>query len=177
MATVFMIVIFILGYIGIATEHNLKANKAGIVLITGVILWVIYIFAADYFVPAFNGAELRHFLDISPQWQHMPSHEQHIRFVVDGQILEHIGNIAETLLFLMGAMTIVELIDVHGGFAFIINRITTRDKHKLLWTISLLTFFMSALLDNMTTAIVMIMMLRKLIANYKERWLFGSVIV
>ena len=172
-----MIAVFVLGYLGIATEHNLKVNKAGIALITGIVLWVIYIFAADYFVPAFNLSEFRHFLDVSPQLQNLSTHEQHIRFVVDGQVLEHIGDIAETLLFLMGAMTIVELIDVHGGFAFITNRISTHNKHKLLWTIALLTFFMSALLDNMTTAIVMIMMLRKLIANYKERWLFGSVIV
>jgi len=177
MITAAMIAVFVLGYVGIAIEHNLKVNKAGIALITGIILWVIYIFGADYYVPAFNLTEFQHFLDLSPQLKNLSGHEQHIRFVVDGQVLEHIGDIAETLLFLMGAMTIVELIDVHGGFAFITNRISTRDKHKLLWTISLLTFFMSALLDNMTTAIVMIMMLRKLIANYKERWLFGSVII
>ena len=177
MITTVLIVVFILGYLGIAMEHNLKVNKAGIALVTGIVLWVIYIFAADYYVPAFNGEEFRHFLDISPQLQNLSEHEQHIRFVVDGQVLEHIGDIAETLLFLMGAMTIVELIDVHGGFAFVTNRISTRNKHKLLWTISILTFFMSALLDNMTTAIVMIMMIRKLLANYKERWLFGSIIV
>jgi Na+/H+ antiporter NhaD/arsenite permease-like protein len=175
--TAIMIAIFVLGYAGIATEHNLKVNKAGIALITGIVLWVVYIFAADYFVPAFNGADFQHFLRITPQVDALSDHEQYIRFVVDSQVLDHIGDIAETLLFLMGAMTIVELIDVHGGFSFVTNRITTRNKHRLLWTISVLTFFMSALLDNMTTAIVMIMMLRKLIANYKERWLFGSVIV
>lgn len=177
MVTILMIGVFILGYLGIALEHNLKVNKAGIALVTGIVLWVIYIFAADYFVPGFNQVDFQHFLDISPQLQNLTAHEQYVRYVVDGQVLDHIGDIAETLLFLMGAMTIVELIDVHGGFAFITNHITTRDKKKLLWMIAFMTFFMSALLDNMTTAIVMIMMLRKLIGNYKERWLFGSIII
>ena len=175
--TAIMIGVFVLGYLGIAMEHKLQINKAGIALITGIVLWVIYIFSAGYFIPAFNQAEFDHFMEISPQLEKLSLHEQYIRFAVDGQVLEHIGDIAETLLFLMGAMTIVELVDVHGGFAFITDRITTRNKHRLLWAIAILTFFMSAILDNMTTAIVMIMMLRKLIANYKERWLFGSIIV
>ena len=74
-------------------------------------------------------------------------------------------------------MTIVELIDIHGGFAIITNRITTRKKRKLLWMIALITFFMSAVLDNMTTAIVMVMLIRRIVPNYKERWIFASMII
>lgn len=74
-------------------------------------------------------------------------------------------------------MITVELVDAHGGFLFVTNRITTKNKRKLLWIIATITFFMSSVLDNLTTSIVMIMVIRKLIANYKERWVFGSIIV
>lgn len=92
-------------------------------------------------------------------------------------IIEHLGDICQTLLFLIGAMTIVELIDVHGGFRIITDRITTREKRKLLWIIGFCTFFMSAILDNLTTTIVMLMLLRKLVTDPKERWLFAASIV
>lgn len=172
-----MICIFVIGYIGIAFEHPLKINKAGIAILTGVVLWIVYILSAGEFIPSASQEEFEHFLVASPQIQSLPLHEQQIRFVVDNQILESIGDIAEILIFLMGAMAIVELIDSHGGFEFITNRINAKNKHKLLWMIAAITFFMSAMLDNLTTSIVMIMLLRKLVANYKERWLFGSLIV
>ena len=97
--------------------------------------------------------------------------------LLNGSIIEHMGDISEILFFLIGAMTIVELIDVHGGFSIITERITTRKKRKLLWLLSFVTFFMSAVLDNLTTSIVMVMLLRKLISEQKERWIFGSMIV
>ncbi|MDR1402851.1 MAG: sodium:proton antiporter NhaD, partial [Tannerellaceae bacterium] len=103
--------------------------------------------------------------------------EQVVKYVVEHQILESVGDIAETLIFLVGAMLIVELIDVHGGFMFITNRITTKDKRKLLVLIATITFFMSAVLDNLTTTIVMIALISKLIGNYKERWVFGSIVI
>lgn len=174
---ILMIIIFVIGYLGIAFEHPLKINKAGVAILTGIILWVIYILSAGDFIPLVNQAEFEHFLAASPSLQSMPLADQQIRFVVDSQIIEHIGDISEILLFLMGAMAIVELIDAHGGFEFITNRINTRNKHKLLWMIAGITFFMSAVLDNLTTSIVMVMMLRKIVANYKERWLFGSLII
>jgi len=81
------------------------------------------------------------------------------------------------LIFLIGAMITVELIDAHGGFMFITNHITTKKKKKLLALIAVITFFMSAVLDNLTTSIIMIMLIRKLLGNYKERWVFGSIII
>ena len=84
---------------------------------------------------------------------------------------------AEMLFFLLAAMTIVEFIDVHGGFTYITEKITTRKKRQLLWLIALITFFMSAVLDNLTTTIVMIMLTRRIISETRERWLFGSIIV
>lgn len=94
-----------------------------------------------------------------------------------GQLLARLGDTCEILVYLIGAMTIVELIDVHGGFNAITDRIATRDKRKLLWLLATITFFMSAVLDNMTTAIVMIMLLRRIVTEQRERWIFASVIV
>lgn len=143
-----MIVVFLAGYLFIALEHPLKINKSGTALLLGTVLWVMYVFSG---------------------WA---GHS-----VIDGQIAASIGEVAETIMFLIGAMIIVELVDVHGGFLFITNRITTKDKKRLLLMIAGITFFMSAVLDNLTTSIVMIMLIRKLIGNYKERWVFGSIII
>lgn len=92
-------------------------------------------------------------------------------------LLHNLGETAEILFFLLGAMTIVEIIDTHGGFSMITDRITTRKKTTLLWTISILTFFMSAVLDNLTTSIVMIALLRKLIGDQKDRWFFAGIVI
>ena len=93
------------------------------------------------------------------------------------ELIEHLGDTSEILFFLIGAMTIVDLIDRHGGFGIITDHITTRNKRKLLWILALITFFMSAVLDNMTTTIIMVMLLRRVVANYQERWIFASVII
>lgn len=172
-----MIIVFLAGYLIIALEHPLKINKAGVALLTGTVLWVMYTLAAHLFIPEASAEDFRLFLELFPAAASLPFVEQCTRFVVQHQILDSIGEISETLIFLIGAMITVELIDAHGGFMFITNRITTRQKKKLLLLISVITFFMSAVLDNLTTSIVMIMLIRKLIGNYKERWIFGSIIV
>lgn len=172
-----MIIIFIVGYLCIALEHPLKVNKAGSALLTGTLLWVIYAFGASEFVPSVSAQEFKLFLEDNPRFMGLPLAEQCINFVVNHQVLDSIGEICETLLFLVGAMLTVELIDAHGGFNFITNRITTRKKKKLLWLIATLTFFMSAVLDNLTTSIVMVMLISKLIDDKQERWLFGGIII
>ncbi len=93
------------------------------------------------------------------------------------QLVGHLGATCETLIFLIGAMTIVEIIDSHGGFAIITERITTRNKYRLLWILAIITFFLSAILDNMTTAIVLIMMLRRIVTETRDRLLYAAVIV
>ena len=150
-----IIVVFILGYMAIALEHPLKVDKTASALFLGMLLWTMYA------VGVLSG-------DIFPD-RNMD--------LLNGSIIEHMGDISEILFFLIGAMTIVELIDVHGGFSVITERITTRKKRKLLWLLCFVTFFMSAVLDNLTTSIVMVMLLRKLISEQKERWIFGSMIV
>jgi Na+/H+ antiporter NhaD/arsenite permease-like protein len=96
--------------------------------------------------------------------------------VADG-LREHLGEIAEVLFFLLGAMTIVELVDAHEGFRVITERIVTRDRRRLLWFVGLISFFLSAVLDNLTTAIVMVSLLRKLVDDAQERWLYAGIVV
>jgi len=172
-----MIIIFLVGYLMIALEHPLRINKAGTALLTGTILWVLYTFSAQELIPLASAEAFEKFLQDHPFLLSVPFAEQSIRFVVEHQVLESVGEIAETLIFLIGAMITVELIDTHGGFMFITNRITTREKRKLLILIATLTFFLSAVLDNLTTAIVMTMLVRKLVGDVRERWVFGSIII
>lgn len=172
-----MILLFLVGYLIIALEHPLKINKAGTALLLGTVLWTIYTFSAQELVPLVSAEAFGEFLESHPALASLPLAEQCYRFVVEHQVLESIGEIAATLVFLIGAMITVELIDTHGGFMFITNRITTREKKKLLALVSILTFFLSAILDNLTTAIVMIMLVRKLTGDMKERWVFGSLII
>ena len=144
-------------------------------MLIGTILWVMYTYAAPFFIPRASAEEFSLFLESFPSLGSLTFKEQCTRFVVEHQVLDSIGEIAETLIFLIGAMITVELIDAHGGFMFITNHITTKKKKKLLALIAVITFFMSAVLDNLTTSIVMIMLIRKLLGNYKERWVFGSI--
>lgn len=172
-----MILIFLVGYLAIALEQPLKINKAGTALLTGTILWVIYTYAAPGCIPSVSPEAFELFLKTHPELATLPYVEQCSHFVVEHQVLKSIGEICQMLIFLIGAMITVELVDAHGGFLFVTNRITTRKKSELLWVIALITFFMSAVLDNLTTSIVMIMVLRKLVSNYKERWVYGSIII
>ncbi|MDE6451730.1 MAG: sodium:proton antiporter NhaD, partial [Odoribacter sp.] len=112
-----------------------------------------------------------------PDYAHLPMKSQAQKYVVNLEIINQLGNIAEILFYLLGAMTIVTVIDSYHGFDLISNRITTKNKRKLLWFIALITFFMSSVLDNMTSAIVMILLIQKLLTVQKERWIFGSIII
>ena len=93
------------------------------------------------------------------------------------EIQHHIVDIAEILFFLLGAMTIVELIDAHEGFSIITNKITTSNKVKLMWILCVITFFFSAALDNLTTAIVMSALLTKLIKDKEDLWMFAGMVI
>ena len=171
-----MVVVFVLGYLAIALEHPLRVDKAVPALAIGSLLWVLYIFGAyDIFTAG-----------LSEEWNsyahggeaHGEQGIQAMRhFIVDKEIIHHLGEISEILFFLLGAMTIVEVIDKHDGFKIITDKIKTTKKVKLLWILSFLTFFMSAALDNLTTTIVMVALLRKLISDKETRWFFASMVV
>lgn len=171
---ILMVVIFVLGYLAIALEHPLKVDKAASALIIGTLCWVAYIIGAE---------DILH-MGLSPAWAkftaaHPDAHGIHAihEFIVESEIIHHIGEIGEILFFLLGAMTIVEVVDQHEGFKVITDKIKTTNKVKLLWVVSILTFFMSSLLDNLTTTIVMVALLRKLIDDKPTRWFFASMVV
>ncbi|HEX2934996.1 MAG TPA: sodium:proton antiporter NhaD [Bacteroidales bacterium] len=141
------IVIFVLGYIGIALEHNTKVDKAGMALVIGIQCWTLYFFSGP------SAAESEELL------------------------MHHMGEIATILFFLMGAMTIVEVVDSHNGFSVITDAIQTRSKSKLLIIVTSFTFFLSAILDNLTTAIVMTSLCRKLLTDKSDRLWFVSMVI
>lgn len=150
-------ILFVVGYLAIAFEHSLKIDKAAIAILTAVLTWTALILADDLVLPA----------------AHALPHSQ----AVVHALREHLGEIAEILFFLLGAMTIVELIDAHQGFQVITDRIQTTHKVTLLWLVGFIAFFLSAVLDNLTTTIVMISLLRSLIANQRDRWFFAGIVV
>jgi len=136
-----------MGYAAITLEHSIKINKAATALVTGVICWTIYVLSEP---------------------------DKHL---VTEQLMKHLGEVSGILFFLLGAMTIVELIDANDGFQVITDRIKTRSAVKLLWVIAIITFFLSAILDNLTTTIVIVSLLRKLISDKRQRLLFIGITV
>lgn len=171
--TTLLVVVFVLGYLAIALEHPLKVNKTAPALVTGVLMWTILVLFNESLIDV-NWDNFKHFLKVEGISEITSDVKTH--FVIH-ELGHHLGGIAEILFFLLGAMTIVELIDIHQGFKIITNRITTKDSRKLLWIISILTFFMSAALDNLTTSIVMVSLLRKLIHNEEQRKFFAGVVI
>ena len=145
--TILIISFFVVGYLAIMAEHPLHLNKAASALLTGAICWTLYMISA-------SDAEL-----------------------VNEELLHHLGEISSILFFLLGAMTIVELIDLHHGFRVVTDRLGTKNKSKLLIIVSLFTFFLSALLDNLTTAIVMTSLISKLLEKQEDRWMFAGIII
>lgn len=172
-----ILILFVIGYLAIALEHPLKVDKTASALLLGMLLWVIYALGADQIVPAAAGEHFNAFLQDHPELANKPLHSQALEYILNVDIIEHLGDICQTILFLLGAMTIVELIDVHGGFKVITDKIVTRNKKALLWVIAWVTFFLSAILDNLTTTIVMLMLLRKLIDDQHERWIYAGAII
>lgn len=157
-----IVVVFILGYTLIALEHPLKIDKAASALLTGVLCWMVLLFGIES-MPGYAEIDRTAYPDI-----------QHY---IDHSLFEHMGEIAGILFFLLGAMTIVELVDQHDGFKVITDKIHTSDRVKLLWIISWVAFFLSALLDNMTTAIIMCALLRRIVKKRENVWLFGGFVV
>ena len=172
-----MVIAFVVGYVCIAVEHDIGINKAATAILLGMTLWILYMFSGSGVIIGENLENFEHFLAENPEFSALSRAKQAVKFVANYQIVDYLGDYTQIILYLMGAMTIVELIDVHGGFSVITDRITTSNKRRLLWILAFMTFFMSAVLDNLTTAIVMTMLLRKLVGDKRERWLFASIII
>lgn len=167
-----ILIIFIVGYIAIVAEHPLKLDKAATSLITGVLCWTLYFVGSHQVQPTLS-EEYSAFL----QYNLSLGESTDLLSFLDHRLLHHLEEIAGILLFLMGAMTVVELVDAHEGFSVITDKIKSTKKVRLLWIVSALSFFLSAALDNLTTSIVMISLTRKLISDQKTRWFFGGIIV
>lgn len=161
--TISIIVAFVLGYALIAMESLTKINKAAVALLMFVVCWVLYMVDPSPFV------QLMH-----PEFKGVG--DQLVTFG-NKLITEHLGDTATTLFFLMGAMTIVEIVDQNGGFNWVKNVMRSKSKRSLLWKIAFMTFFLSAILDNLTTSIVMIMILRKLVQDHKDRMIYASLVI
>lgn len=172
-----LIILFFIGYLCIALEHPLRIDKTAIALLLGMVMWIVYALGAEWIVPLVDSESLSRFIAENPRLADSEFVHQCLDFVLNVKIVEALGDITQTLFFLIGAMTIVELIDVHGGFTVITNHISTRDKRRLLYVICFTTFIFSAVLDNMTTTIVMILLLRKLVSDKTERWLYAGMII
>lgn len=151
--TIAIVVVFVIGYAFIALESFTRVNKAAVALLMFVATWTLFMFDPGSYLPNFT-----------------PD-------MVNGVLEKHLGSTATTLFFLMGAMTIVEVVDQNGGFNFVRDALRTTNKRKLLWRIVFITFFLSAILDNMTTSIVMVMVLRKLVDDHHDRLMFASLVV
>ena len=155
--TLLIVVVFVIGYLCIALEGFTKINKAAIALLMFVGCWTLFMINPGEFLTG-----------LTPETT---------ASTIAGIIDHHLGGTAETLFFLMGAMTIVEVVDKNGGFNFVRDTLQTRGKRTLLWRIVFITFFLSAILDNLTTSIVMIMILRKLVPDHKDRMIYASLVI
>ena len=155
--TLLIVVVFVIGYLCIALEGFTKINKAAIALLMFVGCWTLFMINPGEYIAG-----------LTPETT---------ASTIAGIIDHHLGGTAETLFFLMGAMTIVEVVDKNGGFNFVRDTLQTRGKRTLLWRIVFITFFLSAILDNLTTSIVMIMILRKLVPDHKDRMIYASLVI
>ena len=158
-----IVALFVIGYACIALESVLKINKAATALIMCVACWVLYMLDAGTFIEGFHGITVP-----AGEWS---------SWVGENVLIPHMGDTCEILFFLMGAMAIVETVDSNGGFNFVREALRTTSKRKLLWSITFMTFFLSAILDNMTTSIVMVMVLRKLVTEHKERMIYAGLVI
>ena len=155
--SVLIVTVFVAGYLCIALESVTKVNKAAIALLMCVGCWTLLMMAPGAYYPDIASEGVLHH--------------------ISGVIEHHLGDAAGTLFFLMGAMAIVEIVDTNGGFNFVRDALKTRSKRKLLWRVAFMTFFLSAILDNLTTSIVMIMVLRKLVQQREERLIYAALII
>ena len=155
--TISIVAVFVLGYLCIAIESLTKVNKAAIALLMFVFTWTLFMIDPGQYISGIVGDNAA--LKVSEVMEH------------------HLGSTSTTLFFLMGAMTIVELVDQNGGFNFVRSMMSTSSKRKLLWRIAFMTFVLSAILDNLTTSIVMVMILRKLVSDQKDRLIYAALVV
>lgn len=169
-----IIIVFIVGYLFIALESVTKVNKAAVALFMFVAVWTLYMVDPGYFV---NLIHPNYESTLALTHPELGKHVDKVLVFVTDLIQNHLGDTGTTLFFLMGAMTIVEVVDQNGGFDWVRRVMHTHSKRALLWRIAFMSFFLSAILDNMTTSIVMIMILRKLVKEHKDRIIYAALVI
>lgn len=170
--TLIIVILLLLGYVVIATGHLTGVNKAAIAMFVATVGWVVYISYGTDFVMAHHAVEYLTFLHGEP-----PSSDAVKFFIYDEIFLYYVGRAASIVMFLLATMSIIELLNNNGCFDFITKWIRTRNSKRLLWTITLATFVISANLDNLTTATMMLVIMRGIVQNRRQRMLIGSAIV
>ena len=171
-----MPIIFILGILAIAFEDVIRVNKAATAVCMSILLWMLFIINAEEFLLLNPPVHAQAFLDAFPALREIPTHMLAFEFV-EFKLVEGLGDVATTLFFVLGSMAIIDIVDSHGGFGIISQAISTNVQRKLLWVLSFVTFFMSVLLGNLATVIVMIAISRRLIPERNTRLIFSSMII
>ncbi|MDP4709875.1 MAG: sodium:proton antiporter NhaD [Saprospiraceae bacterium] len=166
-----IVLAFILGYLTIVFEHPLKLDKTVPALLMGAFMWALL--AVGFYQGSVEIIDSHnHIFSLMGGGDHLEAEEG-----FTGALLHHLGKIAEILIFLIGAMTIVEIIDLHRGFSVLKNWVKTRSKKKLLWIVGILGFILSAIIDNLTATIVLVTLLRKIIPDRNERLWYAAMVV
>ena len=171
-----MPVIFLLGIIGIALEDVIKVNKAATAVGMCILLWLVFLLNAEHFFMINPPTHIEEFMAMFPQLTEMPLHELAFEFL-ELKLVRGLGDVATTLFFVLGSMAIIDIVDSHGGFGIISQSIKTNSQRKLLWALGAITFFMSILLGNLATVIVMVSIARKLVPDRNTRLIFSSLII
>lgn len=171
-----MPVVFLLGIVAIALEDFIKINKSATALFMCVVLWLMLMFDGQRILVERHNPLFYQFVQ-QTGISTLPVREQVTTYLTESAFVPHLGDVAETLFFVMCSMLIVSIVDKHGGFAAVATYLKTSDKRRLLWYIGLSSFFFSALLDNLAAAIVLIAVLRKLVPDRTDRMKYASIIV
>ena len=170
--TLIIVLMLIFGYVLIATGHLTGVNKAAIAMFIGTVGWVIYICWGSDFVMAEHAGEYQEFLN-----GESPSSDAVKYFIRDNVFLYYVGRAASIVMFLLATMSIIEILNNNGCFDFVSKWIRTRNSKRLLWTITFATFIISANLDNLTTATMMLVIMHGIVQSRRQRMLIGSAIV
>ena len=170
--TLIIVTVLLLGYCAIATEHLTNINKAAVAMFIGVTAWTLYMLAGNHYVALFYADDYAHFLN-----GNTPTVTSLKRFIADIVFSKHLPDICQIALYLLATMSIVDILNTNGCFDFISQWIRTRNTRRLLWTVAALTYALSANIDNLTTAMMMLVLMRRLIPDNIHRAYFGAVIV
>ena len=172
-----MVVVFIVGIVMISLEDRIRINKAAVAVLMCVAMWLMLISGSGDILLGLNNSSYSEYITLNGLEESMSNMGELTRYIAEKQFVPHLGSVSETLFFVMGTMIVINIVDKYGGFRAITDRVTTNDKRKLLWIISFLAFFLSACIDNIAAALVLIAILRKMVPDKTDRMKYACMIV